>query len=474
MVARALRWLVAALPIVASFALTFWLSRTLPPQRLGVPVWVWLIGAIAVATIVLFGVERSARRVLPLAALFRLSLVFPDKAPSRFRLAIRSQTTRTLERDIERARAAGEHGDVTEAAELVLVLVAALNRHDRLTRGHSERVRAYSRMLGEELGLSGEDLDRLNWAALLHDIGKLRVPYEILNSDTRPTEEQWQILKRHAEWGEELTQPLRDWLGDAWHAIGQHHERWDGDGYPRGLGTTDISLYGRIVAVADTYDVITSTRSYKQPMAPDQARQELARCAGTQFDPVIVRAFLNLGIARIRPAMSPLAWLASLGGLIGTTSAPAIGSLAATLVTATAVTAGTLSVTPPAEPPAPIEIIDESGELALDVPLDPPGAAPGDAGALGDDAGSGGPTLTGTDESEAADANTPPGGASNDGVPGDGGDVAVAEPTPTPPPVQGPGNTTGSSPGTDPTPSPTATPTPTSTPVPTPTPTATP
>ncbi len=111
------------------------------------------------------------RRLSPLSDLFRLSLVFPDEAPSRFRTAIRSRTIRTLT-DAD----AGASSPEQAAAEDLVCLVTRLSDHDRLTRGHSEWVSAYSVMLGEEIGLSDDDLDELNWAALIHDIGKLEMP----------------------------------------------------------------------------------------------------------------------------------------------------------------------------------------------------------------------------------------------------------------------------------------------------------
>ena len=160
-------------------------------------------------------------------------------------------------------RDAGDAASAQEAAEILFHLVGALDVHDRITRGHAERVRAYAYSLGRELGLAADDLDRLNWAALLHDIGKLEVSTEILNKPGRPTDEEWQQLRAHPLYGETLVEPLREWLGDWADAVGYHHERWDGTGYPRGVAGAEIPLAGRIVAIADVFDVITSARSYK-------------------------------------------------------------------------------------------------------------------------------------------------------------------------------------------------------------------
>ncbi|HEX4983912.1 MAG TPA: HD-GYP domain-containing protein, partial [Ilumatobacteraceae bacterium] len=225
-----------------------------------------------------------------------------------------------------------------EAAEKLLELVAALSLHDRLTRGHSERVRAYTHMVGSELNISGAALDHLRWSALLHDIGKLLVSAEILNKPGKLTDTEFDVVKQHPEFGRELVAPLVGWLGDAARAVWEHHERWDGRGYPRGLSGSEISLAGRIVAVTDAFDVMTSARSYKEPISPAAARAELARCAGSQFDETIVRAFLNVSLGRLRMAMGPLSWLTQLSfvpqalataGASGATAVTAVVGLAA-------------------------------------------------------------------------------------------------------------------------------------------------
>src|SRR5205807_10372018 len=168
----------------------------------------------------------------------------------------------------------------------------ALTAHDRRTRGHSERVRALSELIAEELHLAPEERDRLRWASLLHDCGKVTVDSRILNKPGPLDEEEWAIMRRHPEEGARIAFPLRDWLGEWSLAIAQHHERWDGHGYPRGLTGEEISLAARIVAVADAFDVMTSARSYQGPMSTAAARTELTAMAGAQFDPAVVRAFL--------------------------------------------------------------------------------------------------------------------------------------------------------------------------------------
>ena len=306
-----LRAFVFLVPIAMSVGFVAAASRAVPMPTSSLLLYIaWWLGLSAGATLVMVGVDTIARKALPLVALLKLSLVFPDEAPSRFRTALRSGTVKHLEQSVADARA-GRLGDTpVEAAEQLLVLVGALNAHDRLTRGHSERVRAYTKMIAEELKLDPDEIDLLHWAGLLHDIGKLEVPAEILNKTSELTDEEWESVRRHPETGMRLVEPLREWLGQWADAVGQHHERWDGLGYPNQLAETEISYAARIVAVADVFDVITSVRSYKKSYGAVNAREEITRCAGTQFDPRVVRAFLNISIGRLRFAMGPLSWLA--------------------------------------------------------------------------------------------------------------------------------------------------------------------
>lgn len=345
-----IRAFVFLVPIAGSLLFLHFAARVVEvPSGSFLPFIAWWVGMSASATVVLVVIDRVARRLLPLAALYKLSLIFPDAAPSRFRTALRANTIQSLEQRVARAKALNDRATPTEAAERLLSLVAELNSHDRLTRGHSDRVRAYSQMIGKELRLRSHELDLLNWAALLHDVGKLDVPAAILTKPGKPTDEEWRVLKRHPELGMALVAPLHEWLGQWTDAVSQHHERWDGKGYPNGISGDQIGLAGRIVSVADVFDVMTSARSYKAASASQAARDELAQCAGTQFDPRVVRAFLNVSLGRLRFVMGPLSWLAHAPLLGRLPLTPAIGGAVATLATVTAaVTTGVVG--PPPEP----------------------------------------------------------------------------------------------------------------------------
>ncbi len=200
-------------------------------------------------------------------------------------------------------------------AERILGLAASLNQHDRLTRGHSERVRALTDVIADQLKLPQPDKDRLRWSALLHDIGKLTVPTAILNKPGKPDERELAVLRQHPAEGARLAAPIADWLGPWAKSIPEHHEKFDGTGYPAGLAGDQISLGARIVAVADCFETMTAVRSYKRPMSTEAARKELADCAGTQFDPMVVRAFLEASLGKRSIVGAPLAALADLSRL---------------------------------------------------------------------------------------------------------------------------------------------------------------
>jgi HD-GYP domain-containing protein (c-di-GMP phosphodiesterase class II) len=172
-------------------------------------------------------------------------------------------------------------------------LAAALETRDRETHGHSERVVSFSLRLGRELNLTGDALRSLEFGALLHDIGKIGVPDAILHKPAQLCEAEWMKMRRHPVHGQQILQGIK-FLEGAARVVGQHHEKWDGTGYPAGLRGKEIDLNARIFAVADAFDAITSDRVYRAGRPYEVAVAELEEHAGRQFDPEVVAAFRHI------------------------------------------------------------------------------------------------------------------------------------------------------------------------------------
>ncbi|MET9510219.1 HD-GYP domain-containing protein [Streptomyces flavidovirens] len=178
----------------------------------------------------------------------------------------------------------------------IRALVQAVDIKDQYTRGHSERVGRASVMIAREIGMDEERVEVLRFAGILHDVGKLGVPTRLLRKDGPLTPEERRIIELHPEYGHEMVRGI-GFLGEARAAILHHHERLDGSGYPYGLAGGQIPEFARVVAVADAFDAMTSTRSYRRARPVGTALRELERCAGTQFDPRMVEA-LTRALAR--------------------------------------------------------------------------------------------------------------------------------------------------------------------------------
>ena len=169
-------------------------------------------------------------------------------------------------------------------------LTAALETRDAETHGHSERVVTFSLRLGREYGLSAQEMKALEFGSLLHDIGKIGVPDAILRKPGKLTEEEWERMREHPLHGQQILRGIK-FLEGAGKVVAQHHEKWDGSGYPLGLKTEEIDICARIFSVADAFDAITSDRVYRKAQSYEAAAQELDDWADRQFDPRVVEAF---------------------------------------------------------------------------------------------------------------------------------------------------------------------------------------
>ncbi|MDV7218924.1 HD-GYP domain-containing protein, partial [Streptomyces prunicolor] len=186
----------------------------------------------------------------------------------------------------------------------IRALVQAVDIKDGYTRGHSERVGQASMMIARELGMDDSRVEVLRFAGILHDVGKLGVPTRLLRKDGPLTPEERRVIELHPEYGHEMVRGI-GFLGEARAAVLHHHERLDGSGYPYGLLGSQIPESARVVAVADAFDAMTSTRSYRRARPVSVALEELSRCAGTQFDPLMVRALVRaLGRCGWHPAVT--------------------------------------------------------------------------------------------------------------------------------------------------------------------------
>jgi putative nucleotidyltransferase with HDIG domain len=177
--------------------------------------------------------------------------------------------------------------------ELLLGLINALDLRDNETQGHSRRVALYARRLAEQLGLTRGDILDVERGALLHDIGKIGVSDRILLKPGKLTDEEWHEMRKHALHGFEILRGI-DFLGNARQVVRNHHERFDGAGYPDKLAGEGIPIGARIFAVIDTYDAMTSDRPYRKALPPAVAREEIVKQSGCQFDPECAAAFLKI------------------------------------------------------------------------------------------------------------------------------------------------------------------------------------
>ncbi len=182
---------------------------------------------------------------------------------------------------------------------------SALDAKDTYTHGHSHRVTLFTLILAQEMGLDDSLIEEIETAGLLHDIGKIGVPEDILCKPGKLTDEEYDIIKQHAAG----TKKILDSISSLKHVslwASCHHERWDGKGYPNGMKGEEIPLAARILAVADTYDAMTSNRSYRKGLPHEVAAEEIKNCRGTQFDPRMIEVFVKVEETFREAALNPI------------------------------------------------------------------------------------------------------------------------------------------------------------------------
>lgn len=183
----------------------------------------------------------------------------------------------------------------SNSLQSMMDLAVSVEKKDGYTADHCERIKELSMMVGKEIGLSSDELYIVNLAGFLHDIGKVKVPDEILNKPSKLTDEEYEIMKKHTTWGRELLAETGvGYLINVGEVIEQHHERFDGKGYPNKLKGPEIRLESQIITIVDAFDAMTTDRVYRKGMSIDAAFEELERNKGTMFNPEIVNAFFSI------------------------------------------------------------------------------------------------------------------------------------------------------------------------------------
>lgn len=172
------------------------------------------------------------------------------------------------------------------------VIISTLHEKNKREEEHSHRVSMLCQDMGHALGLTESETEELKTIGLLHDIGKIAIEENILNKSEELTEDEWQEIKRHSEIGYRILNTVNDMLEISEYVL-YHHERWDGKGYPKGLKGEEIPLQSRIITIIDAYDAMTSQRSYRSALSEESAIEELKINAGTQFDPDLIRIFIE-------------------------------------------------------------------------------------------------------------------------------------------------------------------------------------
>lgn len=203
--------------------------------------------------------------------------------------------TQHVRSPIDMERLAGSEYELSQASTQTLqALTVVMQARDPTTGAHSTRLSELAEATGQALGADSDDLLLMRLGGLVHDIGKVGIPDAILNKPGALNEEEWAVMQQHPMIGAHILEGMGGFFRRLAPIVLAHHERWDGYGYPQGLRREEIPLSSRVLSVVDSYDAMVSRRPYKDPIPVSAARAELRRCSGSQFDPVVVQAFLNV------------------------------------------------------------------------------------------------------------------------------------------------------------------------------------
>ena len=218
---------------------------------------------------------------------------YPIQLQSSVSVRGNESVVETIRRNLQSMRTKKLMDRTSLHSELLRSLLQALSQCDSDTGEHVQRTQKSGQELGRRINLTDQEQSSLALLAIMHDIGKIGIPLEILNKPGKLNDSEWNMMKTHVQKGYQIAKSSQEFSGIA-DMILYHHERWDGRGYPEGLREEQIPLLSRIIAVVDAYDAMTNDRAYRKALAESAARSELLRCAGTQFDPNIVREFIAM------------------------------------------------------------------------------------------------------------------------------------------------------------------------------------